>query len=484
LGPCQPGCVSSARLGGTALATGGVARKLATILIVDVVGYSHLMGAGDEGSLILAATRRLAAEEAGYSGLIKAGEEGMLERLTAHLLELVDPKIKEHHGRILKTTGDGMFVEFARPVEAVRCAVEMQRAMIERNADTAAEKRLTFRVGIDLGNISTNRDVMHEFGRVLFRLFDEYVVRPHDRAQHSARVGTVARLEALAEPGGICISHAVRDLISDKLPYHFEDIGEQTLKDVTAPVRAYAMSADAVASTRDVPERPQPASAGRRISQRSAASGVPTMWLALPALVIAAVALSPFWAPQAARLLPWGEKSPASAQDYTALAARLTEIEKRPDPASFDVDAIKSAESTLARRVDQLEATLSRRRELSVAQQPPNPTLAPAPPAPSPRLPTEEIAQLMARGDGFLHTGDVASARLFYERAAGAGDGQAALRMGATFDPAFLDRAALRAARGDPAEARVWYHRARDLGEVEAERRLKSLGTRQGEEKP
>jgi class 3 adenylate cyclase len=442
------------------LATGPQARKLAAILIADVVGYSHLMGAGDEGSLILAFTRRLAADKAGYSGLIRAGEEGMLERLTAHLLELVYPKIKEHHGRILKTTGDGMFVEFARPVEAVRCAVEMQRAMIERNADTAAEKRLTFRVGIDLGNISTDRDVMH-----------------------STRVGTVARLEALAEPGGICISHAVRDLISDKLPYDFEDIGERTLKDVTAPVRACAMSADAVASTLDVAERPQPASAGRRISLRSAASGVPTMWLPLPALVIAAVALSPFWAPQAARLLPWGEKPPAVGQDYASLAARLTEIEKHLASPSFDVDAIKSAESTLSRRVDQLEAAMLRVQGLSMAE-PPNAPPPPAPPAASPHLSTEEIAEFLARGDALLRTGDVASARLFYERAAVAGDGQAALRMGATFDPAFLDRAPLRAARGDPAEARVWYRRARDLGEGEAERRLKSLATRQGEEKP
>jgi TPR repeat protein len=90
----------------------------------------------------------------------------------------------------------------------------------------------------------------------------------------------------------------------------------------------------------------------------------------------------------------------------------------------------------------------------------------------------------VGRGDAFLHAGDIASARLFYERAAGAGDGQAALRMGATFDPAFLDRADPRAARGDPAEARVWYERARDLGEVEAERWLKSLGTKQGKQLP
>jgi TPR repeat protein len=95
-----------------------------------------------------------------------------------------------------------------------------------------------------------------------------------------------------------------------------------------------------------------------------------------------------------------------------------------------------------------------------------------------------EIAELVARGDAFLRTGDVASARLFYERAADAGDGRAALRVGATFDPAFLDRPALHAARGDPAEARVWYHRARDLGEAEAERRLKSVGTKQGGELP
>jgi TPR repeat protein len=183
-------------------------------------------------------------------------------------------------------------------------------------------------------------------------------------------------------------------------------------------------------------------------------------------------------------LLPWGEKSPASAQDYTALAALLTEIEERPDPLSFDVEAIKSAESTLARRVDQLEAALSRLQEPSAAQQPPDTTAASARPAPSPPLPAEEIAQLVARGDAFLRTGDITSARLFYERAAGAGDGQAALRVGATFDPTFFDRSAPRAARGDPAEARVWYQRARDLGEVEAERRLKSLGTKHGGELP
>jgi TPR repeat protein len=168
-------------------------------------------------------------------------------------------------------------------------------------------------------------------------------------------------------------------------------------------------------------------------------------------------------------------------QDYAALAARLTEIEKRPAVSSADVDAIKSAESTLVSRVNQLEAAMSRLQQLSMPE-PSNAPPAPAPPAASPRLSTEEIAEFLARGDALLRRADVASARLFYERAAVAGDGRAALRVGATFDPAFLDQGTLRGVRGDPAQARYWYHRARDLGEADAERRLKSLETKWGEE--
>jgi hypothetical protein len=219
------------------------------------------------------------------------------------------------------------------------------------------------------------------------------------------------------------------------------------------------------------------------------------LWLAaLPALIIATIALSPFWAPQVGQLLPWGGKPSAATQEYDALAARLSEIEKRPASSSFDIDAIKSAESALARRVDQLEAVLSRLQELPVARRSNSP-VAPTSPAARPTLSTEEpavpvspvsgshvsaeeIAALLARGDTLLRRGDVASARLFYERAANAGDGQAALRVGATFDLAFLGRDVLRGVFGDPAEARLWYQRARDLGEAEAERRLKSLETK------
>src|SRR5207249_5694858 len=114
--------------------------RLATILSADVVGYSHLLGADEQSTLILAATSRLAAAGSGFPGLIKAGEEGVLERLKTLRREIVDPKIAEHRGRILKTSNDGMLVEFPGPVEAVRGAVEMQRAVAERNDKLVADR--------------------------------------------------------------------------------------------------------------------------------------------------------------------------------------------------------------------------------------------------------------------------------------------------------------------------------------------------------
>src|SRR6202030_3479303 len=129
------------------------------------------------------ATRRLAAilaaDVAGYSRLIGADEEGTHERLRAHLRELVDPKIAEHRGRIVKNTGDGFLAEFASVVAAVRCAVEVQRGMVERNADTPAAERIDFRVGINLGDV----------------IADEHDI-------FGDGVNVAARLEALAEPGG------------------------------------------------------------------------------------------------------------------------------------------------------------------------------------------------------------------------------------------------------------------------------------------
>jgi adenylate cyclase len=177
------------RLGSTALATGRVERRLAAILAADVAGYSRLMG---------------------------VDEEGTLARLKALRRELADPKIKEHRGRIVKTTGDGLLLEFASVVDAVRCAVEVQREMAERNADVPPDRRIEFRMGINVGDIiKDGRDI------------------------HGDGVNVAARLEALAEPGGICVSRVVRDQVRDKLAFSFEDMGEQQVKNIARPVRVH-----------------------------------------------------------------------------------------------------------------------------------------------------------------------------------------------------------------------------------------------------
>jgi adenylate cyclase len=176
----------------------------------------------------MASTRRLAAilaaDVAGYSRLMGADEEGTHERLKAHRRELVDPKIREHSGRIVKTTGDGMLVEFPSVVDAVRCAAEVQRTMIDREAGMPEDRRIRFRIGINLGDVIVEDDDLFGDG-----------------------VNVSARLEALAEPGGICISRTVRDQIRDKLTYGFEDLGDQSVKNIARPVRVYALRREAVA---------------------------------------------------------------------------------------------------------------------------------------------------------------------------------------------------------------------------------------------
>jgi adenylate cyclase len=176
----------------------------------------------------MASTRRLAAilaaDVAGYSRLMGVDEEGTLERLKAHRRQLIDPKITEHHGRIVKTTGDGLLVEFASVVDAVRCAAEVQRAMIDREPEATDERKIRFRIGVNLG------DIIAEGGDIF-----------------GDGVNVAARLEALAEPGGICVSGTVRDHIRDKLPYPLEDRGEQSVKNIARPVRVYALRPEAVA---------------------------------------------------------------------------------------------------------------------------------------------------------------------------------------------------------------------------------------------
>jgi adenylate cyclase len=158
----------------------------------------------------------LAADVAGYSRLIGADEEGTLAALKAIRRELGDPEIAEHRGRIVKTTGDGLLVEFPSVVDAVRCAVEVQRGMTARNADVPVARRIEFRIGVNLG------DVIIEDGDIL-----------------GDGVNVAARLEALAEPGGICVSRVVRDQVRDRIDVAFEDLGDRQLKNIARPVRVY-----------------------------------------------------------------------------------------------------------------------------------------------------------------------------------------------------------------------------------------------------
>ena len=191
----------------------------------------------------MAPTRRLtailAADVAGYSRLMGADEEGTHEQLRAHLAELVHPKIEEHRGRVVKDTGDGLLAEFASVVDAMRCAVEMQRGMGERNAPVPADRRIEFRVGINLGDV---------------------IAEKHDIFGDGVNIA--ARLEALAEPGGICVSRVVRDQVRDRLDYFFEDLGHQSVKNIARSVRVYAWRLEAPADLppSDVRDPPIPQS--------------------------------------------------------------------------------------------------------------------------------------------------------------------------------------------------------------------------------
>src|SRR5437773_2337285 len=189
----------------------------------------------------MAATRRLAAilaaDAVGYSRLMRADEEGTHERFKAHRRELVDPKIREHHGRIVKYTGDGMLAEFPSVVEAILCAVEVQCGMSRRNRDVADDERISFRIGVNVGDV---------------------IAEPEDI--YGDGVNIAARLEALAQPNGICISQSVYEQIRDKLPYPFDDLGLVTVKNIARPLHAFALRPEVIAElpiSEDLPVSPQ-----------------------------------------------------------------------------------------------------------------------------------------------------------------------------------------------------------------------------------
>ena len=174
------------------MAKARVERRLAAILAADVAGYSRLMGVDEEGTLAALKTCRR---------------------------ELIDPKIAEHRGRIVKTTGDGALVEFVSTVDAVRCALDIQRAMPACNANLPPEKKIEFRIGINVGDIIVDGDDIFGDG-----------------------VNVAARLESISEPGGICISDVVHQQVSGRVEALFTDLGDQNLKNIARPVRAYRIA--------------------------------------------------------------------------------------------------------------------------------------------------------------------------------------------------------------------------------------------------
>jgi class 3 adenylate cyclase/pimeloyl-ACP methyl ester carboxylesterase len=187
------------------LDSGRVERRLAAILVADIDGYSRLMG---------------------------VDEVGTLSALKAHRRDLVDPAIGAHHGRIVKTTGDGMLVEFPSVVDAVGCAVTVQRGMASRNAGVPADKRIVFRVGINVGDIIIDGDDIFGDG-----------------------VNIAARLQTLCEPGGLCISRTANDQIRDKLSLAFADLGEQTVKNISRAIGVFGLAAKDIEA---LPETPVP----------------------------------------------------------------------------------------------------------------------------------------------------------------------------------------------------------------------------------
>jgi class 3 adenylate cyclase/TolB-like protein len=252
-------------------------RRLAAVVSADVAGYSRLMGEDESGTLLA---------------------------LKAHRRELFDPKIAEYGGRIVKTTGDGLLLEFPSVIEAVRCAVDVQRGMAERNAAVPDDARIEFRIGINVGDIIIDGDDIFGDG-----------------------VNVAARLQTLAIPGGICVSRVVHDQVLDKLSFAFEHLGNREVKNIARPVDVYRVCLDPSDGQVALPQR---------ITVRSARSGRRFGWAswAVAASVLAAVVI---WA------LMSGQKPPASTPQLSVAIVPFTgdaELQRTADELTRDVASI------------------------------------------------------------------------------------------------------------------------------------------------
>src|SRR5262249_7117410 len=206
-------------------APGGVVRKLAAILSADVVGYSRLMG---------------------------EDEVGTLHTLTAYR-KIVDALIDRHRGRIVGTAGDSVLAEFASVVDAVQCAMEIQTSLKAENASLPPERQMRFRIGINLGDVMVEGETIYGDG-----------------------VNIAARLQALADGGGICLSGTVHEHLGNKLPLHYEDLGEQTVKNIAKPVRVWRGRKGTKEARSDAPGGREPWGTGQRPKTQTCGAGPPS----------------------------------------------------------------------------------------------------------------------------------------------------------------------------------------------------------------
>ena len=242
----------------------------------------------------------LAADVAGYSRLTRADEEGTIARLRTLRRELIEPAIDAHRGRIVKTTGDGILIEFASAVDAVRCAVVVQREMASRSKDVPEEKRIVFRVGINVGDvlIESDGDLMGD------------------------GINVASRLEGQAEPGGICLSGAAYEQVRDKIAHPFTDMGEQWVKNIDRPVHVYSLVTEAIAALPDEPVMVASISSQALVSHR--------LWRAISAIGVVVVLVGGAWfgidrhriattaPPLSIVVLPFSNLSGDAKQDYFA----------------------------------------------------------------------------------------------------------------------------------------------------------------------
>ena len=263
----------------------------------------------------------LAAAVAGYSRLMGADEKGTLFRLKAHRRELIDPKIAEFRGRIVKTTGDGLLVEFGSVVDAVRCAAETQRGMLDRDRDLQEDRRIRFRIGVNLGDVIVEGDDIFGDG-----------------------VNVAARLEGLAEPGGVCVSHTVRDQIHDKLPYRLDDLGEQFVKNIARPVRAYSLSPETVVGL--------PAASVSRVvtpRRRRVGPAVASAAAAVALVVVAGVAWWVWPAPRSPTASAPAVSAPQPAPRLSIVALPFANLGNDPDQQYFADGITEDLKTDLSR---------------------------------------------------------------------------------------------------------------------------------------